>query len=141
MITAFNCEYDLMYRGRNKKLPNSSEFSLSAIKSEDVNSMASEGDNCKKTVGPLYVSQSEPPNETSRLIKDESGYNCIFTYCLSKNQVKLLSDNILYVSDKCIHLFSGVAICFRGCAVEEKNFNLGLFGSGKNVYRNFHPML
>lgn len=74
MITAFNCEYDLMYRGRNKKLPNSSEFSLSAIKSEDVNSMASEGDNCKKTVGPLYVSQSEPPNETSRLIKDESGY-------------------------------------------------------------------
>ena len=72
-----------MYRGRKKKLPEPiSEFSLNNIKSDDGDSIVSEGDNSQKTVKQLHVSQSEPLDETSRLINKNSGYYNIFRHVI-----------------------------------------------------------
>ena len=71
----------VMYRGRNKKLPEpTSEYSLSTIKSEDGDSILREGNICDKTVNNSYAPQTETPNETSRLINGDSGYGCFFQF-------------------------------------------------------------
>ena len=74
-------ENSVMYRGRNKKLSEpTSEYSLSTIKSEDGDSILRESINCDKTVNNMYVSQTENPNETSRLINENSGYGCLLQF-------------------------------------------------------------
>ena len=70
------CDDSVMFRGKNKKLPEpSSEYSLNTLKSIDTNSTSFSGcDDSSTVAGNCDTNNSKNPNESSQLVPKHSGY-------------------------------------------------------------------